>query len=98
MLGSPRHRRIGSRGSYHGHQDGVRNTDTKDEVLHAHEKAHHRIGSFGGLDRTDIPTREDVRKARKAAEKAREQVKPLAAALCQIKRLPGMKDEDALPD
>jgi hypothetical protein len=28
MLGSPRHRRISSRRSYHGVQDGVRNTDT----------------------------------------------------------------------
>src|SRR5512135_716766 len=28
MLASPRHRRIGSRRSYHGVQDGVRNTDT----------------------------------------------------------------------
>jgi hypothetical protein len=78
--------------------DLIANAQEKDEVLHAHEKAHDRIGSFGGPDRTDIPTREDVRNARKAAEKAREKMKTLAAALCQIKRLPGMKDEDALPD
>ena len=78
--------------------DLIANAQDEDELLHAHEKAHHRCGSFEGPGRTDIPTREDVRNARKAAEKAREKVKTLTAALCQIKRLPGMKDEDALPD
>jgi hypothetical protein len=71
--------------------DLIANAQDEDGLIHAHEKAHRRIGASGGPGRTDIPTREDVRKARRAAEGAREQVKTLAAALRQIKRLPAMK-------
>jgi hypothetical protein len=53
--------------------DLITNAQDPDELAHAHETAHHRFVS-GRPARTDIPTREDVGKAKRAAEKAEGEV------------------------
>jgi hypothetical protein len=70
----------------------------KDELLRAHEKAHHRLTlSFLGLERTDIPTRKDVTDAKKAVEAAAKVLADRDEALCQLEALATMADGDAFP-
>jgi hypothetical protein len=78
--------------------DLIANAQEEDEVLHAHEKAHVRLGYSGVAKRTDIPTRDDVTGAKQKLDQAKEKLADRTEALGQLKALTTMKDEDALPD
>jgi hypothetical protein len=59
-----------------------------DEPVHAHETAHRRFGS-GKPDRTDVPTREDLAKAERAADDAEGEVTGLGVGPASLAhRLP----------
>src|SRR5262249_13528426 len=64
---------------------------------HSHEKAHHRFVS-GRPSRTDVPTREDVAKAKRAAAKAEARLAEYEAALRVLEGLARMGDEDVIED
>jgi hypothetical protein len=53
--------------------DLIANAQDPDELAHAHETAHHRFGS-GEPARTDVPTREDLAEAERAADDAEGEV------------------------
>src|SRR5262249_39285784 len=73
--------------------DLIANALDQDELFRAHEKTYHRISSFGGPARSDIPTREDVQSARMATAKARAEVDGLEASLRQLEALATIKDD-----
>jgi hypothetical protein len=53
--------------------DLIANAQDPDDLAHAHETAHRRFGS-GEPDPTDVPTREDLAKAERAADDAEGEV------------------------
>jgi hypothetical protein len=77
--------------------DLIANALDPDEMAQAHEKVHRRIVP-GGPTRADIPTREDVAKAKRTVDKAEEKAQEWEAALRTLEALPGMGDEDPIPD
>ena len=77
--------------------DLIANAQAEDELLQAHEMIHHRGYVPREPKRTDIPTREDVARARHAAEKAAKKLTERAEALGQLQGLAAMEDEDVLP-
>jgi hypothetical protein len=77
--------------------DLIANAQDPDDLAHAHEKAYRRFES-GRPARTDVPTREDVAKAKRAVDKAEGKVTELNAALRTLEGLAGMRDEDAVED
>ncbi len=76
--------------------DLIANATDEDEVLRAHEKAHHRVSVLASVKRTDIPARKDVEDAKKAAGRFQEKVEDLETALRTLEALADMKDEDRL--
>src|SRR5262249_31063848 len=76
----------------------IANSQDKDEILCAHEKAHGRIAYSRKARRADIPTREDVEDAKRTVEKAAAKVADWEAALRTLESLSGMEDEDLIED
>src|SRR3954454_343814 len=68
--------------------DLIANALDPDEMAQAHEKVHRRIAP-GGPTRADIPTREDVAKAKRTVDKAEEKAQEWEAALRTLEALPG---------
>jgi hypothetical protein len=78
-------------------RDLIANAQAEDQLLRAHETIHQREYTTPPK-RTDIPTREDVGRARHAAETAARKLTARTEALGQLQGLSTMGDEDALPD
>ena len=78
--------------------DLIANAQSEDELLQAHEMIHDRGSCITGPKRTDIPRREDVARARHAAEKAAKKLTERAEALGQLHGLVAMEDDDVFPN
>ena len=74
----------------------IGNAQDPEELAHAHEKSHNR--SYGGPARIDIPTRDDVQKAKEALSKAEEALTTQETALQQLQSLAAMADKDIIED
>jgi hypothetical protein len=78
--------------------DQITKARDTDELLRAHEQTHHRLTSFTGPDRTDIPTRKDVADAKKAMDKQSQKLAVRVEALGHLQALAKMKGEDTFLD
>jgi hypothetical protein len=67
-----------------------------EELAHSHEKSNKR--GYGGPARTDIPTREDLQKAKDALNKAKEALATQETALQQLESLAAMADKELIED
>jgi hypothetical protein len=70
---------------------------SEDELLRSHEANHDRGLCITGPKRTDIPTRDDVGRARHAAETAARKLTEQTEALGQLQALAAMEDDEVLP-
>jgi hypothetical protein len=77
--------------------DLIANSQSKDELLRAHETTHRRLGSYSGPSRSDVPTRKDVENVKNEVEKAAEKLADQDECLRQIGALSTMADGDAFP-
>ena len=77
--------------------DLIANAQDEDEVVHAHESSHGRM-TTGSPGRTNVPTWEDVTKAKRAMDKAEEKLAEVEAALRTLEGLTEMQDEDRIED
>jgi hypothetical protein len=79
-------------------RDLITNAQSEDELLRSHEANHNRGSCITGPKRTDIPTRDDVGRARHAADKAARKLTERTEALGQLQGLAAMADDDPFPD
>jgi hypothetical protein len=76
-------------------RDLIANAQAEDELLRAHEMIHQRV--TGRLARTDIPTRDDVGRARHAADEAVRKLTERTEALAQLQGLAALEEDEVLP-
>jgi hypothetical protein len=74
----------------------IGNAQDPEELAHSHEKSNKR--GYGGPTRTDIPTREDVQKAKDSVTSATKAVATHETALGQLEALSAMADIDLIDD
>jgi hypothetical protein len=77
--------------------DLIANAQAEDELLRSHEANHDRGLCITGPKRTDIPTRDDVGRARRAVETAAKKLNDQTEALGQLQALAAMEDDEVLP-
>jgi hypothetical protein len=70
---------------------------SEDELLRSHEANHDRGLCITGPKRTDIPTRDDVGRARHAVSAAAKKLTAVSAALEELQSLAEMPDDEVLP-
>lgn len=76
--------------------DLIANAQDPDELAHAHEHTYRRMCT--GLGRADIPTRDDVDKARRTRDRAAKALQDRDELLALLTTLPAMGDEDTFPE